>query len=466
MPAERYDVVIVGSGSSGGVLAARLSEDEGRTVCLLEAGPDFPQEAAVTPSFYAGGGYFGFSPVWEHDWGFVSEPLPWGRRIQIPRGKLMGGSSMTNGTLCVRGAPFDFARWEQLGATGWGWDDVRPYYEAVEREIPLKTYPRRGWQPVQEAFAGALEDRGYRWHDDMNGPEAWHGVVGPGPFNRHNEQRYGTLPTYIRRARGRPNLTLRADTLADRVLLRGSRAVGVRAIGPGGLLDIEADLVVLAAGALGSPGILLRSGIGPAGELHALGIEPVLDLPVGKGLLDHHCCGFAFEAPALADVCSPNSSVIARDPDDGWLAVAFTGEEGSTCSLYFVMTDDPGLGEVTLTSGEPTAAPRIRLHYDLTGYAPCWELVHELLADRRFAGARLIDTDLDETVRAGVTTGHHAAGTCGIGRVVGPDLRVLGADGLLVADASVFPAHVSNNPNHTCYMIGERAAALVRADRA
>ena len=459
---ERFDVVVVGSGSSGGVLAARLSEDASRSVCLVEAGPDFPREAEVAPSFYAGGGYFGFSPVWEHDWGYASEPLPWGRVIPIPRGRLMGGSSMTNGTLCVRGAPFDFARWETLGATGWGWDAVRPCYEAVEREIPLKTYPRRGWQPAQEAFAAALEERGFRWHDEMNGPDAWHGTLGPGPFNRLDEQRQGTLPTYLRRARGRANLVLRPDTLVDRVLLRDGRAQGVRAIGRDGKpYELAAGLVVLAAGAIGTPAILLRSGIGPPAELRALGIEPVHDLPVGKRLHDHSTCAFRFEAPHLADVCSPNSSVIARDPDDGWLAVAYASAEGRECSLTFVMTDDPGLGEVTLASADPTAAPRIRLHYELDGYTPCWELALELLGDRRFAGARPAAGSLPDVLRDGITTGHHAAGTCGIGRVVAPDLRVLGLEGLAVADASIFPAHVSNNPNHTCFMIGERAAQLL-----
>lgn len=459
--AERYDVVIVGSGSSGGVLAARLSEDPSRTVCLVEAGPDFPREAEVTPSFYAGGGYFGFAAVWEHDWGFQSEPLPWGRTIPVPRGRLVGGSSMTNGTLCVRGAPFDFARWEQLGATGWGWGDVRPCYEAVEREIPLKTYPRRGWQPVQEVFAAALEERGFAWHDDMNGETAWNGVLGPGPFNRRNEQRLGTLPTYIRRARGRANLTIRAETVVDRVTFAGTRATGISAIGPDGPVQIEAGLVVLSAGAIGTPAILLRSGVGPAAELAALGIDARHDLPVGKRLHDHSCVGFSFHAPDLADVCSPNSSVIARDPGNDWLCVAFAGREGEDCVLYFVQTDDPGLGEVTLTSADPGAKPRIRIHYETDCYEPCWELARELVGSRHFGAARWLPTSLEETVRDGITTGHHVAGTCGIGRVVAPDLHVYGLEGLAVADASIFPAHVSNNPNHTCYMIGERAAQLL-----
>lgn len=460
---ERYDVVVVGSGSSGGVLAARLSEEPSRSVCLVEAGPDFPREAEAAPSFYAGGAYFGFSPVWEHDWGFVSEPLPWGRSITIPRGRLMGGSSMTNGTLCVRGAPYDFARWETLGAAGWGWEDVDRCYRRVEAEIPLKTYPRRGWQPVQEAFASTLLERGYRWHDDMNAPDAWHGAVGPGPYNRADEIRLGTLPTYLRRARGRANLALRPDTLVDRVLLDGAgRASGIAVIGPDGQRAvIEADLVVLSAGAIGTPSILLRSGVGPAGELAALGIQPRHDLPVGKRLHDHSCFGVHFEAPHLADVCSPNSSVLARDPDDGWLCVAFTAAEGCECCLYFVMTDDPGLGEVTLASADPAAKPRIRLHYELDGYTPCWELAHELLASPGFAGARTLDTSLQDTLHARITTGHHVAGTCGIGRVVAPDLRVLGLQGLAVADASIFPAHVSNNPNLTAFMVGERAAELL-----
>jgi choline dehydrogenase len=306
---------VVGAGSAGAVAASRLSEHPARSVLLLEAGPDFPDEATSPPAFYVGSNVLGEgfagvgAPVPQLDWGFVSEEFA-GRRLRLARGKLVGGTSMVNGGIWVRAKPSDFAGWVALGAEGWSWEDVRPFYERVEETIPAKRYPREAWQPVAQAFADAYLELGYRWVDDMNAPDAWDGVVGQWPQNRRNEIRLGTLPTYVRAARGRANLTIRGGALVDRVLLDGARATGVRlASGE----EVGGALVLVCGGTFASPAILMRSGIGPAGELGALGVDCVADLPVGQGLRDHPQCLFVLDAPASeARMCGPGFAVAAR----------------------------------------------------------------------------------------------------------------------------------------------------------
>ena len=180
------DVIVVGSGAGGGTVAARLSEDAGCQVALLEAGSDFPDEAKAPPSFYIGGGAISGgggaghgSPVPEMDWDFRSEPLPNGRRVRLSRGKLMGGSTMTNGCVAVRPRPSDFEHWVAAGPQGWSWNALEPVFRTVERELSVRTYPRDRWLPVQELLRAACLEIGFRWHDDLNAPDAWDGVYGP-----------------------------------------------------------------------------------------------------------------------------------------------------------------------------------------------------------------------------------------------------------------------------------------------
>jgi choline dehydrogenase len=471
---DRFDVVVIGGGSSGGTLAARLSENESRRVLLLEAGPDFPDEAERPPPFFAGGSIAGLggigsgAPVPELDWGYWSEPMASGRRVRLGRGRLVGGSGMINGCVFVRGWPSDFDRWVAAGAAGWGWDDVKPFHELVERVVPVMTYPREVWLPVQELFAEASVELGFRYVEHLNAPDAWDGVVGPWPRNRRNEIRQGSIITHLRAARGRRNLEIRDHALVDRVLLSGARATGVVYIDDAGAArEVQADEIVVSAGAYGSPPILMRSGIGAADDLRALGITPVCDLPVGRGLLEHPGVSFRVRvAPTCARLGWPSNATVSRG--DGYWAIPrpFDEEAGIVAFSYFLgLTDGPPGGSVRLRSTDPRDAPAIEHGYDnvvATGFDTVWSDFRELLASGplRRAGARDLEagTPLVQRVRDGLSTGTHPVGGCAIGSVVDPDLRVYGTTGLRVADASVFPGHMSNNPNLMCFVVGEIAA--------
>jgi choline dehydrogenase len=380
---------------------------------------------------------------------------------------MVGGSSMVNAQMLIRPAPFDFDRWQAAGAPGWTWERVAPLLDAVEKEIPHRTYPRSSWQQLQLAYEDAMLGLGYKPVDDLNAPDAWNGVIGATPMNRVNEVRQGTLVTTIRKARHRENLVIRAESLVDRVLVEGGRAVGVHVIGPDGRgYDVHADTVVLCAGAYSTPAVLMRSGIGPEAHLRSLGIAVVADLPVGERMLDHAACYWFIENHQLADMRGPSCSVLARHPGNDWMGVALTMDEvAGICGIAFVSTGDNIGGPVRLRSTDPSAAPVIPHRYDLDGHRSAEELVHQLLDTPQFKGSKFVDAGrtFESVFAERVGTAYHPAGTAPIGAVVDDNLRVLGVDGLMIADASVFPAQISNNTNDLCYALGEAAARYLGA---
>ena len=499
---EHFDVVVIGAGSSGGIVASRLSETAERSVLLLEAGPDFPDEETLAPLFTVSGGQAWFpAGIPEMDWNYWNEPLPNGHRVRLARGRLVGGSSMVNGCVAVRGAPFDYDRWASFGNPGWAWADLLPYFLEIENDldfgdqelhndsgpIPVRRFWEHAWDPVHHAFTEACVDMGLEYERDLNAPGASVGAVGPWPQNRYREIRMGTLVTYIRAARKRPNFTLRADSLVDRILLDGTTVRGVAYVdAQDERQEVTADLVITAAGAYSTPPLLQRSGIGIASELQAAGIDPVHELPVGQGLLDHANCAFVIHAPDLSERIGRLFLTNCRGPlgllgEPEWQAFPVPlDEEDGTAAIIICHNRQEAEGYVRVQSPDPAAPPRIDHRYgsverDLERFEHAWEFFREAISKPAFAktGARELTAGQDprEIALTSLGTSQHPVGSCRMGpasdprTVVDAELRVHGIQGLMVADSSIFPDNVMNNTNLTCYVIGEIAADIVEGTR-
>jgi choline dehydrogenase len=486
---RHHDVVVVGGGAAGCVLAARLSEDPARDVLLLEAGPDYVELPA--PLRDGRGPHIG-----THDWDLVSEPGPSGAPLQLPRGKVIGGSSTTNGAFALRGSPHDFDAWSAAGNPGWAWAEVLDSFTRTEHDldfgdepyhgsegpVPIRRYAGDLRSDVAAAGQDAVAATGVPVVADHNAPGAV--GVGPVPVNEVGGTRLGAASTYLAAARGRPNLTVRGDALVDRVLVSSGRAVGVRlASGE----TFAATRVVLAAGAYLSPAVLIRSGIGPADDLAALGVGVVADLPgVGRNLADHPAVsldlGYAGRPEdvrlfqLVATLHSDGADPVSDAPDLQLLV----GGPFTDSREFFVgasLLKPRSRGRVWLRSADPLARPRIDLGYftdpdDLPrlahGLHRAWDVVRRPELAPVSSGIHRVPDgpdDVERFVRERVWTYHHAVGTCAMGpspeagAVVDARGRVHGVDRLWVADASVMPDIPSANPHLATLMVAERIAA-------
>lgn len=511
-PAAAYDYLVVGGGAAGCVLAARLSEDPAARVLLIEGGPDHRGVREVLDAAHwdalIGGPY---------DYGYRSTPTEHvlGRSLNMPRGKVLGGSSSTNAMLWYRGNRADYDAWADAGATGWGYDDLLPYFRLSEArrggdpryrglDGPMRVGPLADVHPIAHALMAASAERDMPVIEDANAADNagavyadYNAVIGEdGAF-----ERWSTARGYLEPALGRPNLDVLVGSVVHGIVLDGSRATGVRHLVAGAVIETSASEIVLAAGALDTPRLLQLSGIGDPERLADAGIEPRHALPgVGENFQDHPLIlGVNFRARHdLGEVIGNGggamlnwrSSVAAAGPD--LHAVVAHGSRGDEAlharhdlegNRVFAIV--PGLygsrstGWVRVRAADPATPADIHPNYladplDVLAMTEALDGVQDLVASSAYAELAegpitppggLSREERMHFVRENIGTFFHCSGTARIGTdelaVVDPQLRVRGIQGLWVADASVMPSIPTSNTQAPTVAIAERAADLI-----
>jgi choline dehydrogenase len=509
-----FDYVVVGAGASGSVVAARLSEHSDRTVLVVEAGgPDEDPRIRRPSAFRSLVG----SPL---DWRRSTEPEPHlgGRRIAWPLGKVWGGSGSLSAMVYVRGHPRDFDRWSELAGEGWAWSDVLPYFKKAQNQErgpseyhgidgPQNVADPRWVPPISRAFVEAAVEIGLPRNPDFNGARQ----EGAGLFqlNQKDGERHSAAAAYLRPALPRANLTIESGAQATRILFEGRRAVGLRYVQDGESHDVAVRReLILCAGTVHTPQLLMLSGVGPAAALQSRGVEVIRDLPgVGWNLWDHPRVAVTFESTRpLGFDTSVEEEKARREysanrsgpfASNGVGAGAFVRTSADapipdvelfltadaargTFDVYSALLRPRSRGRVELRSPDPRDPPRIHAGY-LAEESDLEVLLLGLRIARRLARADALDgfrgrelgpgPDVDDPdalrayIRKHVTTFFHPAGTCRMGSgplaVVDDRLRVRGLEGLRVVDASIMPSPIAGATHAAAVMIGEKGAELI-----
>jgi len=511
---RRYDYVIVGAGSAGCVLAARLSADPNVKVALLEAGDEDSVNEIRVPAAALQ------LTKTKYDWDFYSEAEPGlgGRSVPLARGKGIGGTSSINAMVYIRGNPADFDNWERDGASGWSYREMLPYFIKGEsnergegrfhgRSGPMSVQDARYVHPLSKRFIEAAKQAGHPYNEDFNGATQ----IGVGHFQltQRNGERCSAADAYLHPARQRSNLDVITGALVLKVLLNGTRATALSIFrcGQEETLQVERE-VILSAGTYGSPQLLMLSGMGPAAQLKSFNIATAVDMPVGEDLQDHVLAPVTYrtsEPSLLRAGTAADLELYTKErkgplSSNGIGAGAFLstvpGETIPDIELYMapLLIDDlysppredgfgiaasllkiSSRGTVTLRSARPDAKPRILTNVlttpeDQRTMANGVRAAMHIARQNKLAEVRVSDAsvpksereaDIDDYLRNRAMTDRHPAGTCGMGRVVDSELRVLGIDGLRVVDASVIPTIPRGNLNAVVLAIAEKAADMI-----
>ena len=503
----KYTHIVVGAGSAGAALATRLSEDPERSVLLLEAGPDYPDLETMPVDLKFGWGTGAdFVVEDEHNWKYTAKSTAKGPTMDVPRGKVTGGTSAINGQVFLRAIPEDFEYWVSMGNDEWSYEQVLPYYRKLETDtdfsddfhgtegpIIVRRHPLDELQLDQAAFYNACVAAGYAENPDHNHPDAT--GVGPYPLNNPEGIRWSTAVGFLSMARHRINLTIRPNCTTRRVLFDDTRATGVEVESGGESFVVNGDEIILSAGPIGSPHLLMLSGIGPADQLAEHGISLVKDVPgVGQNLRDHPTVHVSWRAQP--DVPAPPQEVGPQK-----VALRYTAPGSDikndmikvmrfrkidrllvmSVGLYLAL----GKGELKLQSPDPDVQPSLDYNYLQEaedrrrlreGVRLCLELV-DMKEFEKVVGERVnpddaalaSDNALDEWLMRSVSTMHHISCTAKMGpdsdpmAVVDQHGRVKGVQSLRVVDGSIMPDCTRANTNVPIMMMAERIADFIKA---